>query len=111
MPTELASPDPYFRRPNHIFTPPHPTRSTSMIAPRDQGPFIYQLIQRPGFLLRSGSSIPTLSLALPLTLSSIYLVLAFDLCCVESVKAHKDAVNIVMVSEDGMVSGFADKQI
>ena len=78
---------------------------------QDQGPFIYQLIQRPGFLLRSGSSIPMLSLASPLTLSSIYLVSASDLCCVESVKAHKDAVNTIMVSEDGTISGFADKWI
>ena len=50
-----------------------------------------------------------LSLASLLTLSSIYLVSASDLCCVESVKAHKDAVNTIMVSEDGTISGFADK--
>ena len=79
-----------------------------MITPRDQGPFIYQ---QPGFLLQSGSSISTPSLASPLTLSSIYLVSAFDLYCVESVKAHKDAINTIMVSEDGTVSGFADKRI
>ena len=39
------------------------------------------------------------------------LVLASDLRCVESVKAHKDAVNVVTVSKDGTVTGFVDKRI
>ena len=41
----------------------------------------------------------------------IYSISASDLHCIESVKAHKDAVNAVMVSEEGTVTGSVDKRI
>ena len=62
--------------------------------------------------IKHSDSITSLAINVKSNLFSFfYSVSTSDLRCVESVKAHKDAVSVVMVSEDEMVTGSADKQI